>query len=339
MSSYLLVSVIIPVRPGTYPDRAVEGIRSANTQGFCLEVLVSEGTNPSRQRNQAARLAQGEILYFLDDDSKVYSNTLWEGLRHLLNSTAVVVGGPALTRSDAAPCEGALGAVLGTHIGGGVTRPRNRSVGELRSTCGEELVLCNLMVRRELYLDMNGLKESLYPGEEVEFLQRLYRANIPMLYNPNMVVERTQRQNVGAFVRQIFSYGVARGRRTRITRDWRSVQFVLPSVLVGYLIILGVFRAHISLLPSMAYGAAIFATLLTLLRDGHSLKTTTLAAPLLIVLHLTYGISFLVGWIDRFFRHERSMDRRVKVHTVPLMHSTPTEPINSSPFYTSPALP
>jgi succinoglycan biosynthesis protein ExoA len=339
MSSAPLISVIIPVRPGTYPDRAVEGIRSIDSQKFILEVLVSEGTNPSRQRNQAARIARGDFLYFLDDDSKVSSDTIWEGLQHLLSSNVEVVGGPALTRHDASPCEGALGAVLGTFIGGGLTRARNRSVGKLRLTCGEELVLCNLMLTRELYLKMSGLKESLYPGEEVEFLQRLNSSSIPMLYNPSMIVERTQRQNVGAFIRQIYSYGVARGRRSLRSCDWRTLQFVAPSILVGYLILLCFSYEQLSALPLMAYGAALLLTALTLLYDGQSLKIAALTPPLIVVLHVTYGISFLIGRIDRIFRNEGSLDPQVTVRKVSWNGTASIKTTTSPHFHTNPALP
>ena len=44
--------------------RALAGLRNVEYPENLFEVLVAEGTCPSRQRNQAACEALGEILYF-----------------------------------------------------------------------------------------------------------------------------------------------------------------------------------------------------------------------------------------------------------------------------------
>jgi hypothetical protein len=113
---------------------------------------------------------------------------------------------------------------------------------------------------------------------------------------------------------------------------------MVPSILVGYLILLCSSYEQVSALPLMAYGAALLATALTLLYDGQSLKIAALAPPLLIVLHVTYGISFLAGWIDRIFRNEASLDPQVTVRKISWKRTASIEPTASPHFHTNPAL-
>ena len=64
------ISIIIPVKPGG-TVRALNYLQRLAYPPEKIEVIVAEGTQPSRQRNEAARRSSGEILYFLDDDSTV----------------------------------------------------------------------------------------------------------------------------------------------------------------------------------------------------------------------------------------------------------------------------
>ncbi len=53
------------------------------------------------------------------------------------------------------------------------SRARYRAVGG-RRRCGEkELILCNLLLSRKVFLSNGGFREDLYPNEENEFLNRL----------------------------------------------------------------------------------------------------------------------------------------------------------------------
>ena len=86
------ISVIIPVPYGEWPAAVLERLETAPlAPGSSLEVLVVEGSQPSRQRNEAAKQAQGKILYFLDDDSFVLPGTIEAGLAYIHRENTAAV--------------------------------------------------------------------------------------------------------------------------------------------------------------------------------------------------------------------------------------------------------
>ena len=56
-------SIIIPVKPGGYVA-AYDHLKTIMPDDIRYEILLAEGSAPSRQRNLAAREAAGDILYF-----------------------------------------------------------------------------------------------------------------------------------------------------------------------------------------------------------------------------------------------------------------------------------
>ncbi len=209
------ISIIIPVKPGLEPQ-AVRRIESLGFLLDSLEILISEGTNPSAQRNEAVRQATGEVVYFLDDDSIIFHDSISRIQKHFSDSAVVAVGGPSITPFHDSLLQQCIGAALESPLGAGGVRNRYRSFGEVRETTEKELILCNLAIRREAFLSCGGFDERLYPNEENEFLDRLSKGGGKILHDPELIVERSQRPTLAAFARQMFRYGQGRGRQTRI---------------------------------------------------------------------------------------------------------------------------
>ena len=139
------VSIIIPVKPGGLV-RALDGLRNIEYPEGLFEVLVAEGTCPSRQRNLAAREALGQILYFLDDDSLVSPDFLQKAVHHYEKDNVAVVGGPSLTPEGDSSLRQAFGLALASPFGAGSVCNRYRRHGVCRETGDHELILCNLSI-------------------------------------------------------------------------------------------------------------------------------------------------------------------------------------------------
>ncbi|HEX9023382.1 MAG TPA: glycosyltransferase, partial [Geobacteraceae bacterium] len=132
-------SFIIPVKPGG-TVRALGALRQLGEQGFPYEILVAEGTAPSRQRNLAAQQSRGDILYFLDDDSRVAPDCLAECAAALADPSVAVVGGPSLTPAEDTRLQHLFGFALSSPFGAGAVRNRYRSAGAPRETTERELI-------------------------------------------------------------------------------------------------------------------------------------------------------------------------------------------------------
>lgn len=238
-------SFIIPVKPGG-TITALKALHGLNSEAFPFEVLVSEGCRPSLQRNMAVQEAAGDIVYFLDDDSQVAVSCLAIVAGIMADPAVGVAGGPSLTPADDSPLQRAFGYALASPLGAGGMRNRYRKVGQPRVTTEKELILCNLAIRREVFLAAGGFDERLYPNEENELLDRISASGLKLMHAPQMAVERSQRKTLRLFIRQMFSYGRGRAQQTLISRSISPLSFA-PLGLLIYLVSLPVGLSFTSL--------------------------------------------------------------------------------------------
>jgi hypothetical protein len=151
---------------------------------------------------------------------------------------SAAAGGPNLPLLDEAPLGLAFDRVLASYAGSMSSRARYAQVGQRRD-CGEkELILCNLLVNRQVFINAGGFREDLYPNEENELFNRLQSMGWRLVHEPAAVVRRPRRHSVSAFVVQAFRYG--RGRSNFFASDlvnllplallvaWAAVAYVAP---------------------------------------------------------------------------------------------------------------
>jgi succinoglycan biosynthesis protein ExoA len=306
-------SFIIPVKPGG-TVRALEALRQITSQTFPHEILISEGAQPSRQRNLAAQQARGDVLYFLDDDSRVTADCLAQCAGVLDDPAVAVTGGPSLTPADDSPLQHLFGCALSSPFGAGGVRNRYRSVGTVRETTERELILCNLAIRRDVFLAAGGLDERLYPNEENELLDRIRAAGHTLVHNPSMWVRRSQRATIMAFSRQMFSYGRGRGQQTLIAGPGSLMSF-MPLAFVAYLVLFPLLSTSVFWkLPAVAYMALdVLFTLAAMSGSGRYTAISLLAIfPLM---HCANGIGLLYGLLGGKPRQASGNDvtiRRIK---------------------------
>ncbi|WP_224963362.1 glycosyltransferase [Geomonas subterranea] len=307
-------SVIIPVKPGG-EVRALAAISQATYPGDLFEVLVAYGCQPSVQRNTAAREAQGEILYFLDDDSGVAPDFLDRAAGHYQDPNVAAAGGPSLTPATDSPLQRAIGIAFASAAGGGGVRNRYRKSGAARHSSDSELILCNLSFRREIFLAHEGLDERLYPNEENELMDRLQREGHLLVHDPELAVQRSQRRTYRAYVRQMYGYGRGRGEQTLIAGTLKPVTLA-PSLLLLYALLVPLLGVPLLNLPLWAYfGVVLLASLQGTLvgKDLALLPRLLLVYP---TLHLVYGAGVIRGLIRPRYRGGRKTHWEVEVRRV-----------------------
>ena len=289
-------SIIIPVKPGGYVA-ACEHLNKIMPDDPRYEILLAEGCAPSQQRNRAAREAVGDILYFLDDDSLVIPENFGLCSNGMSDPGVAVVGGPSITPSGDSWLQQLFGLALSSAFGSGAVRNRYRAQGETRKATDKELILCNLAVRRSIFIELGGFNESLYPNEENEFMERVALAGYSALHVPAMLVFRSQRRTLKAFVRQMFNYGRGRGEQSLITSSY-SVTIFIPLFFVIYLVIALICIKYVLLLvPLVIYLAVALLSSLNVLR-----RTGRLYSLLLIgiypLMHIVNGLGLFWGLIN-----------------------------------------
>ena len=308
------VSIIIPVKPGG-EVRALSGLCLLTYPVELFEVLIAYGLVPSAQRNLAARQATGELLFFLDDDSRVASGFLETVAQHYQDLKVAAVGGPSLTPDTDSTLQRAIGVVLASAVGGGGVRNRYRKSGRARFSCDSELILCNLSFRRQVFLSQGGLDPRLYPNEENELMERLLAGGFLLVHDPELAVYRSQRPSYPAYVRQMFGYGRGRGEQTVLTGKLKPVAFA-PSLLLIYTLLLPFFARGLFALPILFYLAVVASASLL---GALSARDLALFPRLLLVfptLHLVYGAGVLRGLFRQRYRGAPSGAEAIEVRRV-----------------------
>ncbi len=291
------VTVIIAARPDMAEVAAVAEARRLNYPRDKLEIILARGRQPSVQRNAAIRAAVGQIIYFLDDDSMALPENLRRALERFNSTEVKMVGGPSLSPPDAPWLEQAFALTMGARLAFAASCARYRKVGRLRATSEKELILCNLLARRDALLELGGFNEKLYPNEENALMDELQERGGTLLYDPELIVYRRPRPTLKAFGRMLLNYGRGRAEQFRVHPTIRSAPNFVPPLFCLYLVLLP-FMPRICCWPLAAYGAAVLVQSLAVV-PIKKLHWFPVIAILITACHVFYGLGFWRGCLTK----------------------------------------
>jgi len=231
------VTVVIAARPDQAEIKAVNASRTLDYPAEKMEIIVARGTQPSAQRNAALKAARGELIYFLDDDSAPLQGNL-RAVPRFKEPKAKMVGGPNICPPDAPGLEKIFALVLGSWLAFGPSRARYTAVGSVRETSEKELILCNLVARRDALLALGGFNEALYPNEENALMDELQKNGGKLIYDPELIVHRRPRHTLKAFCKMLMTYGRGRAEQFRLHPTPGSALNFVPPLFCVYLALL-----------------------------------------------------------------------------------------------------
>jgi cellulose synthase/poly-beta-1,6-N-acetylglucosamine synthase-like glycosyltransferase len=291
------VTVIIPTRPGQGNILALSAAKALRYPGEQLEFYVARGKQPAVQRNEAIKAAKGEIIYFLDDDSQPRPESLDRALSHFRDPKVKMVGGPNVCPADAPLIEKVFAVVLSSWLTLGPSRARYEPVGKARASNEKELILCNLLARRETLVELGGFNSSLYPNEENALMDEIQKRGGVLIYDPEIAVYRRPRPTLKAFLKMLLNYGRGRAEQFRLHPTFGSAPNLVPPLFCVYLVLCPWFGSA-GLAPLAVYAVAV------LVQTAYSAATNNavhamFAMPLLTLTHLFYGLGFWRGLFTR----------------------------------------
>lgn len=347
------VSIIIPARSERLARPALTALQSLEYPPHLIEVWLSLGSAPSRQRNAAVRRAKGDYLYFLDNDSVPNPKVIRQALAVFFGKQKVGVEQVAGRGFSIFPdwvtrlivkrffsgqmYRGEIGAVGGPNVWTGpesfwqaissvclesffthfLMAARYRPIGDIRRATEKELILCNLMMKRNVFMKEKGFSERLYPNEENELLNRLEKQGLQLIYEPAMVIERPRRQSWFKLVKAFFRYGRGRIEQIRLEGPAQNWLFFFPLGLMAYLLTL--FFYHPFWYGSFL-GVYVAAAMVSALGFASRRKKAWLVFFLPVVyltVHLAYAVGSLKGLgTDLEERQRRGRRRKIELKKV-----------------------
>jgi len=266
-----------------------------------IKMMSSGRVGPAEKRDLAARVAIGMYLVFLDDDSYPESNLLSLALTKF-TSGSVALGGPAMTPASDSFKQKVSGVVFSSRITGG-SPERYRSVGEQREV--DDWPSVNLMVRRDVFIGVEGFDSPYWPGEDTFLCLKLLRAGHKVTYVPDLIVWHHRREGLLRHMKQVGAYGLHRGYFARhLPETSCRVQYFFPSVvflmflIAPVTLLLPIYIRLLTLVGICFYLSAVTVGIFDLMRYERRLVAIA-AFPYVIATHVSYGYQFLRGLFHR----------------------------------------
>ena len=331
-------SIIIPVRDTTpFLKETIKKLRHQNYKNFELliitdKVSLQHGSSthqlgPSFKRNLGAKMAKGEYLAFLDDDS--YPSKSWLKNANKVfkkHPNAAGVCGPCLTPPKDNALRQASGLFWSSWLGsGGAGQYRNSK--QLQRLV-QDYPTVNLIVKKSDFDQIGGFNNNYWPGEDtILCLDIIEKLKKDIIYHPSIVVFHHRREVIKAHLQQITRYAIHRGYFAKIfPKTSRKIGYFLPSIFTLYTIIFIIinllipsfFVAHKSLLyllkfPLLLYLSILITTFIKFIFDGNKLKVSFLATITIPITHFYYGILFLNGIFKKEVRFKpHAFDKKKK---------------------------
>ena len=289
-----MISFVVPVRSIEAESAVLDNLRPAAG----MEAVIAAGSNPSAQRNGAVKKVTGGIIYFVDDDSVVNKESILRAERFFESRPdAYILGGPALAPVGTGFLGRVFAGTLGSVWGSGMSASRYVKRGGMREAGEKELILCNLLVRKEVFEKAGFFREDLYPNEENEFINRAKKHGFKAVYDPEISVARAPRKAVSGFIKQCFRYGKGRAEQMRYGANAGDAANIIPAL---FLVYAAVTPAAALFYPAFLAPWVLYAALnisfsaAAALKHGriHSFFAFFIAFP---ALHLSYGAGFMAG--------------------------------------------
>jgi GT2 family glycosyltransferase len=311
-------SIIIPVKEvNDYVRETVPHIQALNMDNWELIIVpnnpeknewefdqrisqVSSGrVGPADKRDLAAKIAKGEILVFLDDDSYPKSDLLSIASKYFSDESISALGGPAVTPDSDSYWQKVSGAVFLSKLTGG-NPERYIPLGGAKNV--DDWPSVNFMVRKSDFKEVGGFDSPYWPGEDTHLCLKLVRISKNIMYCPELIVWHHRRSGLRRHAKQVGAYGLHRGYfARRLPETSLKVKYFIPSIILC-LITLSLFSVLLpQLMRNLVYiGLGIY--LLGIIIGSISIaKLTTLrialgSVPFIFATHMSYGFRFLQGF-------------------------------------------
>jgi len=304
------ISVIIPAKSDSKDLKILKYIERIGYPKDKIEIILAVGKQPSVQRNEAVKIAKGDILYFFNSDAQVEPDIFKKAV-DIINSGVDIAGtgGPDLTPPDNSRIQHLFGYAMSSYFAHWKMRARYCPVGRQRVSDEKELLLSNMAIRKDIFLKESCFNEKLYPNEENELINRICKAGYKFVYSPELKIYRDRRKTLPEFAKQFYRYGQGRMEQIFIESLYKNIWFFLPLFsLICVLALPAIIKNHwVSFLPLFAYlilGIADSAFL-----SFKNKKNLILFLPTIyMIMHLSYS----AGMVSSLFKNILRKNKNVK---------------------------
>jgi cellulose synthase/poly-beta-1,6-N-acetylglucosamine synthase-like glycosyltransferase len=165
-----------------------------------LMILYGQRGAISRKRNIAVKAAKTEFIAFIDSDAYPHREWLTNALQTLhTNHNVGMVGGPNVSPLSQDEERNIVGMAAKSWLVAGKWNFYKSESSSARYC--DNLPSCNLILRKALFVELNGMNEDMEVGEDTDFCARMIASGYRVYFNPQVIVYHYDRK-IPAYLRQ-----------------------------------------------------------------------------------------------------------------------------------------
>ena len=282
--------------PDELPDQSVLD-EFANPK---VRIIASGKTGPAQKRDMAMQFATGNVFAFIDDDAHPRCDWLKNAAKWFDDESVGAVGGPAVTPDGVPLLELAGGYVLASPLCSGSYVRRYVPKKQCED---DDIPSVNLIVRRNVFEQINGFDSNYYPGEDTKLcLDIVHKLGKRIIYDPEVLVYHHRRPLFKKHLMQISNYARHRGFfMKKLPKTSLRIPYLIPLFFVLGIVLGAVLCYSVSILKYAYFGILGFYALLDVFTVFHikHIAASIFAFFGLFATHITYGIFTIVGLFQK----------------------------------------
>ena len=265
---------------------------------FSLKYIKQENQGPGAARNHGLQKSKGDLILFIDSDCEAHPDWIKIIVDDFQNSSFDAFGGPDHGKDNFSSLQKAIDySMTSFFTTGGMRGHSENMIAKFYPRTH------NMGITRNIYRTIGGFG-SLRHGQDIEFSNRIHKANSKVRFIKDAIVYHRRRTSLKQFFKQVFNWGVARVNLGKIDSSMLEVIHFLPALalLVGCSSILITFLLGFSTINLIFF---YFILLFLLASYGAVNKKSIKVLPYLLIVIpaqiIGYGTGFFQAFIKRYF--------------------------------------
>ena len=263
---------------------------------YPLRIIYQEYLPVSDARNEAAKVAKGEYLIFLDSDCLIPSGYLKAIDAFLETNKVDLFGGPDAARDDFTNLQKAISFSMTSILTTGGIRGKKKTVGTYHPRG------FNMGIRKAVFEDVNGYDENFKCGEDIELSMRILEKGYTSAFISDAHVFHKRRTSLSKFYQQVFRFGAARVNLWQKHPSELKLTHLFPLAFSVFTVLVFLSLTAMVLLPSILqllsfvlwvfFGAYFGAILILSTVTNKSVSVGFLSVQTTLTMMLGYGWGF-----------------------------------------------